>query len=137
MDRGTMGRCRFHRGHKMKWLGRLMASAAALLAAGSVSAAVGETRSAADAAWTEAVKSDTLAAYAAFAMTFPDSEHAAAAHRELSGQQWAALREAAAGRSLLGYGGERLESTTTLWAGILGEIKASGAARSIDRSGAP
>ena len=57
-------------------------------------------------AWTEAVKSDTLAAYAAFAMTFPDSEHAAAAHRELSGQQWAALDdEAAAGRSLLGYGG--------------------------------
>ena len=106
MDRGTMGRCRFHRGHEMKWLGRLMASAAALLAAGSVSAAVGETRSAADAAWTEAVKSDTLAAYAAFAMTFPDSEHAAAAHRELSGQQWAALDdEAAAGRSLLGYGG--------------------------------
>ena len=45
-------------------------------------------------------------AYAAFAMTFPDSEHAAAAHRELSGQQWAALDdEAAAGRSLLGYGG--------------------------------
>ena len=89
----------------MKWLGRLMASAAALLAAGSVSAAVGETRSAADAAWTEAVKSDTLAAYAAFAMTFPDSEHAAAAHRELSGQQWAALDdEGAAGRSLLGYG---------------------------------
>jgi len=106
MDGGTMGRCRFHRGHEMKWLGRLMASAAAL-PAGSVSAAVGETRrSAADAAWTEAVKSDTLAAYAAFAMTFPDSEHAAAAHRELSGQQWAALDdEAAAGPSLLGYGG--------------------------------
>ena len=31
-------------GHEMKWLGRLMASAAALLAAGSVSAAVGETK---------------------------------------------------------------------------------------------
>jgi hypothetical protein len=105
MGGGAMGRYRLH-GARDEWLGRLMASAAALLAAGGVSTAIGETRSAADAAWTEAVKSDTLEAYAAFAMTFPDSEHAAAAHRQLSGQQWAALDgEAPAGRSLLGYGG--------------------------------
>lgn len=98
MDRGTMGRCRFHRGHEMKWLGRLMASAAALLAAGSVSAAVSETRSAADAAWTEAVKSDTLAAYAAFAMTFQTAstpQRPIASYPASNGPRWTMKRRQA------------------------------------------
>ena len=69
----------------MKWVGRLMASAAAVvLTAGGASAAFEKTASPADAAWAGAVKRGTLEAYAAFAMTFPESEHAQAAYNRLS-----------------------------------------------------
>jgi hypothetical protein len=69
----------------MRWVGRLMTSAAAIvLAAGGASAASEKTASPADAAWASAVKRGTLEAYAAFAMTFPESEHAQAAYTRLS-----------------------------------------------------
>ena len=70
----------------MKWLARLMTSVAALLLAlGGASAASIRVPTPADAAWAEAVKSDTLEAYAA--MTYPESKHAPAAYGRLSGSQ--------------------------------------------------
>ena len=72
----------------MKWLARLMTSVAALLLTlGGASAASIRVPTPADAAWAEAVKSDTLEAYAAFAMTYPESKHAPAAYGRLSGSQ--------------------------------------------------
>ena len=72
----------------MKWLGRLMTSGAALLlTAGGATATSIRAPTPADAAWAEAVKSDTLEAYAAFAMMYPESKHAPAAYGRLSGSQ--------------------------------------------------
>ena len=70
----------------MKWLGRLMTSGAALLlTAGGATAASMRAPAPADAAWAEAIKSDTLEAYATFAMMYPESKHAPAAYGRLSG----------------------------------------------------
>lgn len=70
----------------MKWVGRLMASAAAvLLTTGSGSASVGGLTPSAETAWAEVVKADTLEAYAEFAMAYPDSEHALLAYSKLFG----------------------------------------------------
>lgn len=72
----------------MRWLGRLMTSAAALLlAAGGAGAASMRAPSPAEAAWAEAVKSDTIEAYASFAMMYPESRHASVAYSRLSGSQ--------------------------------------------------
>jgi hypothetical protein len=70
----------------MKWVARLMSSVAAmLLAAGGASASTGAPSTPADVAWAAAAKSDSLEGYAAFAMTYPDSEHAGSAYDRLSG----------------------------------------------------
>ena len=70
----------------MKWLGRLMTSGAALLlTAGGATAASIRAPPPADGAWAEAIKSDTLEAYATFAMMYPESKHAPAAYGRLSG----------------------------------------------------
>lgn len=69
----------------MKWVGRWMASAAAVMLAGSHgfgSAAKANTPE--DRAWAEAVKVDTLEAYAAFAIAHPESAHAGVAYAKLS-----------------------------------------------------
>ena len=76
----------------MKWLGRLMTSVAALLLTiGGVSAASMRGPAPADVAWAEAIRSDTLEGYAAFVMTYPESEHARAAYRRLSGAEARAI----------------------------------------------
>jgi hypothetical protein len=67
-------------------LGRLMTSGAALLlTAGGATAASMRAPAPADAAWAESIKSDTLEAYATFAMMYPESKHAPAAYGRLSG----------------------------------------------------
>jgi len=79
----------------MKWIGRLMTSVAAVLVtAGGVSASTGPSASPADAAWDEAAKSDSLEAYAAFVMMYPDSEHARVAYDRLSGANTASIIKA-------------------------------------------
>ena len=76
----------------MKWLGRLMTSGAALLlTAGGATAASIRAHPPADAAWAEAIKSDTLEAYPTFAMMYPESKHAPAAYGRLSGWQAGAI----------------------------------------------
>jgi hypothetical protein len=66
----------------MKWLGRLLASIGAVVLASSGGSA--STMPDED-AWAQAVKSDSLEAYAAFVMKYPDSEHAQTAYERLSG----------------------------------------------------
>jgi hypothetical protein len=69
----------------MRWVGRLMTSVAAVvLTTGGASAALETTANPVDTAWAETVKRGTLEAYAAFAMTFPESEHAQTAYSRLS-----------------------------------------------------
>lgn len=69
----------------MRWVGRLMTSVAAVvLTAGGASAAGFEKTASPDAAWATTVKRGTLEAYAAFAMTFPESEHTQTAYSKLS-----------------------------------------------------
>jgi hypothetical protein len=76
----------------MKWVGRLMTSVAAmLLTTGGLSASTVGTESAPDAAWAAAVRSDSLEAYAAFAMMYPESPQAAAAYAKLSGTDTASM----------------------------------------------
>ena len=69
----------------MKWAGRLMASVASVLitAGAGLSASTAVASPSADAAWSDATKSNTLEAYAAFAMMYPDSKHAQSAHIKL------------------------------------------------------
>jgi hypothetical protein len=70
----------------MKWAGRLMTSVAALLlTAGSASALTASSESSAEAAWTDATRSNSVEAYATFVMMYPDSEHASSAYERLSG----------------------------------------------------
>lgn len=70
----------------MKWIARLMTSAAAVVVAASGAAAsVGSHASPADAAWDEVVKNDTLEAYATFVMMYPESKHARSAYDRLAG----------------------------------------------------
>ena len=94
----------------MKWLARLMTSVAALLLTlGGASAASIRVPTPADAAWAEAVESDTLEAYAAFAMTYPESKHAPAAYGRLSGSQADAIAMPAVTSN---YGDEENEAGT-------------------------
>jgi hypothetical protein len=72
------------KGLKMRWVGRLMTSVAAvLLTTGGVSASTTEIGTPADTAWAAAAKSDSLEAYAAFVMAYPESDHARAAYTRL------------------------------------------------------
>jgi hypothetical protein len=69
----------------MKWVRGWMASAAAVLLAGSHGFGLAaKANTPADRAWAEAAKSDTLEGYAAFAIAHPESEHAAVAYAKLS-----------------------------------------------------
>lgn len=70
----------------MKWAGRLMTSVAAvLITAGSgLSASAPMASTPADVAWADAIKSDTLEAYAAFVMLYPDSKYAQSAYMKLA-----------------------------------------------------
>lgn len=75
----------------MRWIGRLMGSAAAvLLATGAASALTPDTATSADAAWAEAVKVNSIEAFAKFVMAYPDSEHVRAAYNRLSNVESAA-----------------------------------------------
>jgi hypothetical protein len=68
----------------MKWIGRLTTSVAAvLLMTGGGSASTAKVSD--DAAWAEVVKSNTLEAYAKFAVMYPDSKHAQLAYSKLFG----------------------------------------------------
>jgi hypothetical protein len=78
----------------MRWVARLMTSVAAvLLTTGGVPASARDAGTPADAAWAAAVASDSLEAYAAFVMTYPDSAHARSAYSRLSGAKAASTRD--------------------------------------------
>jgi hypothetical protein len=84
----------------MRWIGRLMTSVAAvLLTTGGVSASTGHAGISADAAWAAARASDSLEAYAAFVITYPDSAHARSAYNRLSGAEAASTRDNASSES--------------------------------------
>jgi hypothetical protein len=69
----------------MKWAGRLMTSlATVLLTAGGAMSGASAAITTVDSAWSEAVKSNTLEAYAAFLMAYPNSEFASSAYDRLS-----------------------------------------------------
>jgi hypothetical protein len=88
----------------MRWLGRLMTSAAAvLLAAGGASAWTRAPAPSSDSvAWDAAVESDSVEAYAAFLLAYPRSQHAPLAYDRLSGLAATTTgAEAAATRALL------------------------------------
>jgi hypothetical protein len=68
--------------------------AAVLLTTGGISASTGDAgTSSADAAWAAARASDSLEAYAAFVMTYPDSAHARSAYNKLSGAEAASTHD--------------------------------------------
>jgi hypothetical protein len=67
----------------MKWIGRLMGSAAAVLLTTGAGVSNPLATSKADHAWANAVKRNTLEAYVDFAMTYPQSVQAVLAHRKL------------------------------------------------------
>lgn len=70
----------------MRWVGRLMTSAAALLlATGGVSATTQASGAPEDIAWATAVKSNSLEAYAEFVMQYPESRHTPVAYNRLFG----------------------------------------------------
>jgi hypothetical protein len=62
----------------------MSSAAAVLLATGGASALTRDAATSADAAWAEAVKSNSIEAFAEFVMAYPDSEHARAAYNRLS-----------------------------------------------------
>jgi len=63
----------------------MSSAAAVLLATGGASAALArDAATSADAAWAEAVKTNSIEAFAEFVMAYPDSEHARAAYNRLS-----------------------------------------------------
>jgi hypothetical protein len=71
----------------MNRIQRLMASVAtALLATGhAASASIEQSHASVESIWAKIVETDTLEAYAAFVMRYPDSTFAALAYRRLSG----------------------------------------------------
>ena len=75
----------------MRWVSRLMTSAAAVLLAtgGGVAQSRAESHAPADAAWADAEQSGTLEAYTNFVLTYPESRHARSAYMKLSGAEHA------------------------------------------------
>jgi hypothetical protein len=67
----------------------LMTSVAAVLltTGAGASGSMADTAPSDATAWADAVKSDTLEAYAAFALMYPESEHAQSAYSKLSGDE--------------------------------------------------
>jgi uncharacterized protein (DUF1330 family) len=89
-----------------------MASVAAvLLTTGGVSASTGDAGTSADAAWAATRASDSLEAYAAFVMTYPDSAHARSAYNKLSGAEAASTRDNASSEGPLIFKGDRNQSS--------------------------
>jgi hypothetical protein len=82
----------------MKWAGRLMTSVAAVLltAGGGVQATIQHELPPSEAAWAEAVKANTLEAYADFLARYPGSDHAQSAFAALSHGKTASAERPAA-----------------------------------------
>jgi hypothetical protein len=101
------------KGSSMRWAARLMTSAAAmLLTASGASAATQALERPADAAWAAAVASNSLEAYAAFVMKYPESEHARAAYDRLSGASTAGTGAGATPGSASLFGDEQNEQSS-------------------------
>jgi hypothetical protein len=89
-----------------------MASVAAvLLTTGGVSASTGDAGTSADAAWAATRASDSLEAYAAFVMTYPDSPHARSAYNKLFGAEAASTRDNASSEGPLIFKDDRNQSS--------------------------
>ena len=78
----------------MKWVGRFLASAAAVVLSGtSGSATPAPVSTQIEEAWATATKKDSLEAYAAFIMVYPESPYAKSAYERLSGVKMPAHTE--------------------------------------------